>query len=102
MVELVLAALLVAENPKSGPICTVSGEVYSEQNTTNAALAPTNCPIDIQQDGRVITMRSPKWVVQVIIPDDIGKQEFFYQWGERDAKIGDREVQVSYRPAGGA
>jgi hypothetical protein len=76
--------------------------VYSTQNETKAALIPTNCPIEIQQKGQVITMTSPKWVVQVIIPDDIGKQEFLYQWGESDAKIGEREVQVSYKPADGA
>lgn len=102
MVELMLAAVLLVESPDSGPVCFVSGEIYSSQNETRAALAPTNCPIDIHQQGRVITMTSPKWVVQVLIPENIGKQEFIYQWGETDAKIGDRTIQVSYKPAEGA
>ena len=102
MVELMLAAVLLAESPDSGPVCFVSGEIYSSQNETRAALAPTNCPIDIHQQGRMITMTSPKWVVQVLIPENIGKQEFHYQWGQMDAKIGDQTIQVSYKPAEGA
>jgi hypothetical protein len=102
MVELMLAAVLLAEGPDSGPVCFVSGEIYSSQTETKAALAPTNCPIDIHQRGRVITMTSPKWVVQVLIPENIGKQEFLYQWGETDARIGNRTVEVSYKPAEGA
>jgi hypothetical protein len=102
MVELMLAAVLLAESPDSGPVCFVSGEIYSSQSETRAALVPTNCPIDIHQKGQVITMTSPKWVVQVLIPQNIGKQEFLYQWGQPDAKIGDRTIQVSYKPAEGA
>jgi len=102
MVELMLAAVLLVENPDSGPVCFVSGEIYSSQKEITAALVPTNCPIDIHQQGRVITMTSPKWIVQVLIPEDIGKQEFLYQWGQTDAKIGDRTIQVSYKPAEGA
>ena len=102
MVELMLAAVLLVENPDSGPVCFVSGEIYSSQKEITAALVPTNCPIDIHQQGRVITMTSPKWVVQVLIPENIGKQEFHYQWGQMDAKIGDQTIQVSYKPAEGA
>jgi hypothetical protein len=102
MVELILAAVLLAESPDSGLVCFVSGEIYSSQNEIRAALAPTNCPIDIHQQGRMITMTSPKWVVQVLIPENIGKQEFHYQWGQMDATIGDQTIQVSYKPAEGA
>ncbi|HEY3197210.1 MAG TPA: hypothetical protein VGJ57_04285 [Nitrospirales bacterium] len=102
MLEMMLAALFLVENPDSGPDCFVSGEIYSSQKEITATLAPTNCPIDIHQQGRMIIMTSPKWVVQVIIPEDIGKQEFVYQWGQSDARIGNRSVQVSYKPAGGA
>ena len=102
MIDLMLAALLLAENPDSGPVCFVSGEIYSSQKEVTAALAPTNCPIDIHQQGRMITMTSPKWVVEVLIPDDIGKQEFLYQWGQSNALIGNRNVQVNYKPAEGA
>jgi len=104
MVELMLAALLYAQNPEknpeTGPICFISGEVYSSKVETKASLAPTNCPIDIQQDGRLITMTSPKWIVQVTIPEDIGTQRFLYQWGQAEAKIGDRDVLVMYKPVG--
>ena len=98
MIELILSALLVAE---TGPVCFVSGEVYSERQEVKAVLAPTNCPIDIHQEGRLITMRSPKWVVEVLIPEDIGTHEFVYQWGQAEAKIGARTVAVNYKPAGG-
>lgn len=47
-------------------------------------------------------MTSPKWVVQVIIPEDIGTQAFLYEWGQAEARIGDRVVAVSYQPAPGA
>ena len=100
--ELILASLLVAATPDTRPGCFISGEVYSSQNETKAVLVPTNCPIEIQQEGQVITMQSPKWVVQVVIPEGLGKQEFLYEWGQAAAKIGDRDVQVSYRPAPGA
>ena len=102
MLELIFAAVLLVENPDSGPVCFISGEIYSSQKEVTAALASTNCPIDIHQQGRVITMTSPKWIVEVLIPEDIGKQEFLYQWGQSDAKIGNTNVQVSYKPAEGA
>ena len=102
MLDVMLAAVLLVENPDSGPACFVSGEINSSQNEITTALAPTNCPIDIHQQGRMITMTSPKWIVEVIIPEDIGKQEFLYQWGESDARIGNRSVRVSYKPAEGA
>jgi hypothetical protein len=102
MIEMILASLLRIQAPEAGPACFVSGEVYSSPTQTTAALTPTNCPISIAQEGRLITMTSPKWVVQVMIPEDIGKQEFLYQWGQAEAKIGDREVVVSYQPAPGA
>ncbi len=101
MIELILAALLVAQRPETGPECFVSGEVSSQRQEVKALLAPTNCPIEIHQDGRLITMTSPKWVVQVLIPEDIDTQEFVYQWGQAEAKIGAHTVVVSYKPAGG-
>jgi hypothetical protein len=101
MIDLILSALLVAETPEPGPVCFVSGEVYSERQEVKAVLAPTNCPIDIHQEGRVITMTSPKWVVQVLIPENVGTQEFIYQWGQAEAKIGATTVGVSYKSAGG-
>jgi len=100
MLDLILAAVLTAQNPDISPVCFVSGEVYSSPTETQAALTSTNCPIRIQQEGRVITMVSPKWVVQVLIPEGIGKQEFLYQWGQAEARIGDQDVQVTYKPVG--
>ena len=102
MLELMFATLLLVEDPSSAPVCFVSGEVFSSQKEITAALTPINCPIDIHQQGRVITMTSPKWIVQVLIPENIGKQEFLYQWGQTDAKIGDRTIEVSYKPTEGA
>ena len=101
MIELMLSALLVTDGPETGPICFVSGEVYSDREKVKATLVPTNCPIGIHQEGPVITMTSPKWVVQVLIPKNIGAQEFVYQWGQTEAKIGAMTVVVSYKPAGG-
>jgi hypothetical protein len=101
MIEFVLSALLVTEKLETGPVCFVSGEVHSERQEIKAVLAPTNCPIDIHQEGRMITMTSPKWVVQVLIPEDVGTQEFVYQWGQTEAQIGAKSVEVSYKPAGG-
>lgn len=99
MIELVLSALLVTESSQTGPECFVSGEVYSQRQELKAALAPTNCPINIRQEGRVITMTSPKWEVQVRIPEDIGRQQFLYEWGQSEAKIGGMTVEVSYKPS---
>jgi hypothetical protein len=101
MIEAILAAALLLQ-AETGPSCFVSGEVDASSQQTRVTLTPTNCPIDISQDGRLITMTSPKWVVQVVIPEDIGKQQFLYEWGQTEAKIGEREVQVSYKPMGGA
>ena len=102
MIDVMLAAVLLVQAPDTHPTCFVSGEVYSSKDETTASLAPTNCPIDIAREGRLITMTSPKWVVQVVIPQDIGKQQFLYTWGQTEAQIGDRDVLVSYKPSGGA
>ena len=100
MLDFILAAVLTAQNPDISPVCFVTGEVYSSPTEIQAALTSMNCPIRIQQEGRVITMVSPKWIVQVLIPEDIGKQDFLYQWGQAEATIGERAVQVNYKPVG--
>jgi len=45
-----------------------------------------------------VTMTSPKWMVQVQIPEDQATHKFVYQWGQSEAQIDDRPVQVTYRP----
>jgi hypothetical protein len=102
MLDIILSSLLVTQAAAGGPTCFISGEVSSSRTETTATLSPTNCPIDIAREGRRITMTSPKWVVQVIIPEDIGTQAFLYEWGQAEARIGDRVVAVSYQPAPGA
>jgi hypothetical protein len=102
MLAVAAVAMMMLVANDSGPACFISGEVYSTQSETKASLAPTNCPINIEQQGHLITMTSPKWIVQVQIPADIGKQEFLYQWGDAEAKIGEKNVEVFYKPVGGA
>lgn len=95
--EALFSTLLLAEILSQD--CFITGEVTWSPQETKASLS-TPCPIRIEQDGKLITMTSPKWVVQVTIPEEPGPQEFVYQWGQSEAKIGTRTIEVFYRPVG--
>lgn len=98
LVEALLASWLSAQAPTQD--CFILGEVsVTKEETTR--LEATGCPITIRRSGKIVTMSSPKWIVQVIIPEASGSQKFLYQWGQSEATIGDRNVEVTYRPAGG-
>jgi hypothetical protein len=98
LVEAMLAAWLSAQAPAQE--CFILGEVSAAQEEATH-LQSTGCPITIRRTGKIITMISSKWIVQVTIPEAPGSQKFLYQWGQSEATIGDRNVEVTYRPAGG-
>lgn len=97
LVDALLSAWLSAQAPAQD--CFILGEVSAAQEETTR-LESTGCPITIRRTGKIITMTSPKWIVQVTIPEAPGSQKFLYQWGQSEATIGDRNVEVTYRPVG--
>ena len=98
LAEALLSAWLSAQSQTQD--CFILGEVSPAQEETTR-LQASGCPITIRRTGKIITMTSPKWIVQVTIPEAPGSQKFLYQWGQSEATIGDRNVEVTYRPAGG-
>ena len=80
--------------------CFIFGEVSAtEEQVFN--LQATGCPIKIERKGKLITLTSPKYVVEIAIPDAVGTQKFEYQWGQSEATIGGQTIQISYREVGG-
>jgi hypothetical protein len=80
--------------------CFIFGEVSTtEEQVFN--LEATGCPIKMERKGKLITLTSPKYIVEITIPDAAGTQKFLYQWGQSEATIGGKTVQISYREAGG-
>ena len=99
LAELIVTAWLAAQT--STPPCFITGEVFYSLAQTSALLS-SNCPIHIERKGTRIKMTSPKWVVQVDIPEEPGMHEFVYRWGQREARIGNHVVNVAYEPTQGA
>ena len=99
ILEILLVSTWLA-SPLMAPQCFVIGEVLHTPQETQVHLA-TNCLIQVQQAGAMITMTSSKWIVKVAIPEFPAKQPFVYQWGKAEALIGDGAVEVSYGPVGG-
>ncbi len=80
--------------------CFVFGEVSADEEQV-FNLQATGCPIKIERKGKLITLTSPKYIVEINIPDVPGMQKFLYQWGQSEATIGDQIVQISYHEVGG-
>jgi hypothetical protein len=103
LLEAAAAAWLYAQDTPQA--CIISGEVSaSEEKITNLqANVPSGmqCPIKIERKGKLITLTSPKYIVEIAIPDTPGPQKFQYQWGESEATIGDQVINISYREVGG-
>lgn len=98
LLEAMLATWLSAQTTSKD--CFIFGEVSAtEEQVFN--LEATGCPIKIERKGRLVTLTSPKYVVEITIPDGPGTQKFLYQWGESQAKIGNHDVNIAFRPVGG-
>jgi len=80
--------------------CFIFGEVSATQEQV-FNLQATGCPIKIERKGKLIKLTSPKYIVEITIPDVAGTQKFRYQWGESEATIGDQPVQISFREVEG-
>jgi hypothetical protein len=80
--------------------CFVFGEVSATEEQ-GLELKATGCPIKIERKGKLITLSSPKFIVEIAIPDEPGPQKFLYQWGESEATIGNQVINISYREVGG-
>jgi len=98
LLETVLAVWLSAQTDSRD--CFIFGEVSAaEEQVFN--LQATGCPIKIERKGKLVTLTSPKYIVEITIPDGPGAQKFLYQWGETHAKIGDQDVDIAFHPVGG-
>jgi hypothetical protein len=98
LLEAMFVAWLSAQHTSQD--CFIFGEVSAaEEKVFN--LQATGCPIKIERKGKLIKLTSPKYIVEITIPDAAGTQKFLYQWGQSEATIGDQIIQISYREAGG-
>jgi hypothetical protein len=98
LLEVAAAAWLYAQHTSED--CFIFGEVSAVEEQASE-LKATGCPIKIERKGKLITLTSPKYVVEIAIPDAPGPQKFLYQWGQSEATIGSQVINVSYREAGG-
>ena len=98
LLEAILAAWLSAQTDSRD--CFIFGEVSAAEEQV-FSLQATGCPIKIERKGKLVTLSSPKYIVEIVIPDGPGTQKFLYQWGEAHAKIGDQDVGIAFRPVGG-
>jgi len=80
--------------------CFITGDVEWSQTQATAHLS-TPCPIEIKVEGALVKLTSPKWHVEIAVPEKPGLQPFFYRWGQAEAQVGSQTVKVSYGPNGG-
>jgi len=98
LLEAAAAAWLYAQ--QSSQDCFIFGEVSATEEQV-FSLKAMGCPIKIEHNGKLITLTSPKYVVEITIPDLSGPQKFLYQWGQAEATIGNQVITVSYHEVGG-
>ena len=98
LLEVAAAAWLYAQHTSQD--CFIFGEVSAAEEQA-AGLTATGCPIKIERKGKLLTLTSPKYIVEISIPDAPGPQKFLYQWGQSEATIGNQVINVSYREVGG-
>ncbi len=99
LLEAMLAAWLSAQTD-SRDCCFIFGVVSTTEERV-FDLEATGCPIKIERKGKLVTLTSPKYIVEITIPGGLGTRKFLYQWGETQAKIGDHNVAIAFRPVGG-
>src|SRR5205807_9830658 len=80
--------------------CFIFGEVSATEEQV-FRLEATGCPIKIERKGKLITLSSPKYIVEITIPESAGAQKFLYQWGQAQATIGNQTVDIAFHPVGG-
>jgi len=98
LLEVAAAAWLYAQHTSED--CFILGEISAAEEQASE-LKATGCPIKIERKGKLITLTSPKYIVEIAIPDAPGPQKFLYQWGQAEATIGSQVIAVSYREVGG-
>ena len=98
LLEAAAAAWLYAQQTSQD--CFVFGEVSAAEEQ-GSGLQATGCPIKIERKGKLVILASPKFIVEIAIPDMPGPQKFLYQWGQAEATIGNQIITISYREAGG-
>jgi hypothetical protein len=81
--------------------CFITGEVSTTEEQGFNLEATIGCPIKIERKGKLIKLTSPKYIVEITIPEAAGAQKFQYQWGQSEATIGGQTVQISFREVGG-
>ena len=95
--DVILGLLLIAMPPQ----CYVTGMVYGTPTIaeTDAILLVTDgCPITIVRFERTVTMASPRWQVEVQIPERGGWLNFRYLWGQNEVAIGKQRIEVHAEP----
>ncbi len=97
LLEAAAAAWLYAQQTSQD--CFIFGEVSATEEEASG-LKATGCPIKIARKGKLITLSSPKFIVEIAIPDMPGPQKFLYQWGQSEATIGNQVINISYREVG--
>ena len=98
LLEAAAAAWLYAQQTSQD--CFIFGEVSATEEEASG-LKATGCPIKIERKGKLLTLSSPKFIVEIAIPDGPGPQKFLYQWGQSEATIGNQVINISYREVGG-
>jgi hypothetical protein len=75
--------------------CFVFGEVFWSEVQITAMLS-SNCPIHIERNERIVTMKAHSRTARFIIPDAPGVHEFVYRWGSEVARVDDEKIPVMF------
>jgi hypothetical protein len=100
-----LSSLLLASTISTGVLipvqssfpqaCFIYGEIVWSTIQVSAVLS-SNCPIHIERQERLVTMKGRNKTVQFLIPEDPGVHEFFYRWGRPYARLDDEPLEVAF------
>ena len=96
--EIIFAGFMMASHQ---PSCYVQGLVYGTVTDSEAdalLVMPTECPITYVRYERLIVLRSPSWVVEIVIPKTGGWLILHYLWGHEEVSIGTKQHLVTYYP----
>src|SRR5207247_10209695 len=97
LLEAMFVAWLSAQHTSQD--CFIFGEVSATEEQV-FDLQATGCPIKIERKGKLIKLTSPKYIVEITIPDTAGTQKFLYPWRQSEETIGDQTIQTSEQEEG--
>lgn len=83
----------------SSPDCIVIGKVFKGSGTISARLF-SNCPLAVEGKTTSLVMTGRHRRVEFMMPSAPGVHDFVYRWGQTTAQLDDKDIAISFGPAG--